>query len=99
VSQPTSKPERFCQIRLRVPMSIMALVDDAAALEGVSPADFMMKGAHVRALKTLGDQRECSLGPKESTAFAEALENPPVANDALRGLMRSKGPWEHDDEA
>jgi uncharacterized protein (DUF1778 family) len=80
-------------------MSILALIDNAAALEGVSRADFMMESARDRALKILGDQRLHSLEPQDSAAFAEALEKPPAASDALRGLMRSKVPWEHSDEA
>ena len=50
-------------------------------------------GARRRASEALLDQRFFTLDPPESEAFAEALANPPQANNALRKLMRSKAPW------
>ncbi len=88
------RPKADSTITMRLPARTRELIDSAAAVQGKSRTEFMLESARLHATDVLLDQRVFALDADQSTALAEALAQPPKANEALRKLMRSKAPWE-----
>lgn len=87
------RPKADTTITMRLPLRTRELIDSAAAVQGKSRTEFMVESARLHAVDVLLDQRVFTLDPEQSEALAEALANPPKANDTLSTLMRTKAPW------
>ena len=87
------RPRADATITMRIPVRTRDLIDSAAAVEGTTRTEFVLESARLRAIDVLLDQRIFALDLEQSAAFAEALNNPPKPNDALRALMKRPAPW------
>jgi len=61
-----------------------ALLQQAAALEGTSLTDFVMRSAQRAAEQVIRDHVVLTLAASESQSFVAALLDPPAPNAALR---------------
>lgn len=80
----TTKPSRF---NIRMPQEVRTLIDQAAALEGRTMSDFVLASAVEKARETIESHQRIVLSQRDSMIFAEAMRNPPKANDRLRAAV------------
>ena len=71
------------RLEARVSAEQKELLQRAAALEGRSLTDFVVSSAQAAAQETIERHEVVTLTVRESTAFVEALLNPPPPNAAL----------------
>jgi len=76
-----SKQER---LEARITPEQKELLQQAAALEGTSLTDFVVRSAQRAAEQSIRDHALIALTARESQAFVEALLEPPAPNAALR---------------
>ena len=82
ISDPeTGKKER---LEARVSAKQKALICQAAALQGCSLTDFMVRALQDAAHRTIKEYEVLELGERDRQVFINALLNPPVPNDRLR---------------
>ncbi len=79
-----TKTPRF---NIRMPENVRALIDQAAALEGRSTSDFVLTSAAAKARETIESHQRITLSQRDSMIFAEAMLNPPKANDRLQAAV------------
>lgn len=87
------RPKADATITMRIPVRTRDLIDNAAAVEGKTRTEFVLESARLHAIDVLLDQRVFALDPEQSVAFAQALDNPPRPNDALKALLKRPAPW------
>lgn len=76
--------EQTARLEARLPASIYAMLKRAAELKGRSITDFVVTAAHEAARHVIEEEGIIRLSAEDQRRFAEALMNPPLANDALR---------------
>ncbi|MDF1523325.1 MAG: DUF1778 domain-containing protein [Trueperaceae bacterium] len=79
----TRQENRSERIQARATKQAKELLEQAAAVQGVSLSDFVISTALEQANKTLQAHGQLELSARDSRAFAEALINPPAPNEAL----------------
>jgi uncharacterized protein (DUF1778 family) len=75
------------RLEARVTPEQKELLQQAAALEGTSLTDFVVRSAQRAAEQTIRDHAVIALTTRESQAFVEALLEPPPPNAALRAAV------------
>jgi uncharacterized protein (DUF1778 family) len=76
------------RLEARIPAELKALLVRAASIEGRSLTDFVVTSASEAARRILRQAEVLDLSVQDQEAFAEALLNPPAANEALRAAAR-----------
>ena len=82
------------QINLRMSRKQRSLIDRAADSIGKSRTEFVLEASCKRAEDVLVERTVFVLNDSDYDSFANALENPPAPNDALKELMSKPAPWE-----
>jgi len=77
------------RLDLRVSPQNKQLVQDAAALKGVSITDFVVQAAKLEAERTLAEHHLIRLAREDARTFYEALQNPAEPNAALQHAARA----------
>lgn len=85
---------RDATINLRLSERVKNLIDAAAAAIGKTRTEFVIESAKQHAIDVLLDQRLFELLPAQWDAFSQALDNPPLPNEALKQMMARRPPWE-----
>ena len=80
--------EQTARLEARLPASIYAMLKRAAELKGRSITDFVVTAAHEAAQHVIEEAGIIRLSAEDQRRFAEALMNPPLANEALRRAQR-----------
>jgi uncharacterized protein (DUF1778 family) len=80
--------EHTARLEARLPASVYALLERAAALQGRTLSDFVVSAAHDAAQRTIQDERIIRQCVEDQTRFAQALIDPPAPNAALARAMR-----------
>ncbi len=75
---------RSARLEARIAPDSLAIVKRAAELQGRSVSDFVVDAAQKEALRAIAETEIIRLSIDDQRRFAEALINPPAANDALR---------------
>ena len=81
MEQGTQKAER---IAARLTEDDKRLIQRGAALRGQKMSEFLVDSARKQAAEAVREHDIIVLTVRETIAFAEALENPPLPNDVLR---------------
>lgn len=81
MSQDTTRTAR---IEARITPDALSIVRRAAQIQGRSVSDFVVAAAQAAAARTIEETQIVRLSVADQQAFAEAIINPPDANDALR---------------
>jgi uncharacterized protein (DUF1778 family) len=81
-------------INLRAPSAKRALIDQAAQASGKNRSEFILDASCEKAQEVLADRTQFALDPRAFRRFAELLDAPLPAPDALVGLLRKRAPWE-----
>jgi len=68
-----------------------SLIEQAAALQGRSSADFMLNKVQDAARRAIEEHNRLAFSVRDSEAFVEALLNPKPVNDRLRDTVRRYG--------
>ncbi|HUZ03140.1 MAG TPA: DUF1778 domain-containing protein [Thermomicrobiaceae bacterium] len=93
----TRSPRREqARLEARIPVEQKELIQHAATLAGLSLTDFVLRSAQEAAEQTIRRHQVMTLNAEDSTAFAEAILNPPEPNDALRAALRGARAFRHD---
>ena len=79
----TTTTETKARITARVPASVQAVLEEAAAAMGVPLNSFVVTAAVEKAHDLLAAERSIKLGRQDGELFAELLENPPAPNAAF----------------
>jgi uncharacterized protein (DUF1778 family) len=66
------------RLSLRVPLKANALIEQAAALAGVSTPQFIEQSARAAAQRVLGENDTIQLLPMDFEAFVAACEDPQI---------------------
>jgi uncharacterized protein (DUF1778 family) len=83
-------------LQLRASSEQRQLIDQAAAAEGVSRTEFMLRCCQERARDVLLERTVFSLGDQQSTALLNDLNDPALkAHDqaAIQQLLAAPRPW------
>ncbi|MCY0898053.1 MAG: DUF1778 domain-containing protein [Firmicutes bacterium] len=80
----TPPSRKDARLEIRVPVEVKAILDEAAALSGVSTSAFVLATSMPHARELVQQAHSAQLSPKESRAFVDQLLNPPAPNPALR---------------
>lgn len=72
------------RIEARVTPETKEAIEHAAALEGISVTDFIVRAARDAAEQTIRSHEVITLSAEDSLRFVEAILNPPEPNEALR---------------
>ena len=80
-------------INLRADKAKRALIDRAAEAVGKNRSEFMLEAACREATGVLLDRTFFHLDEKTHKRFLAALDKPPMENQRLRRLLRSRSPW------
>jgi uncharacterized protein (DUF1778 family) len=79
---------RSARLEVRLSTAQKALIERAAAYEGRTVRDFVVRAVVSKAETIVDDHEIIRLNRAQSRAFAEALLNPPAPNAALRRAAR-----------
>ena len=90
----TLSAEAKGSINLRIEGATRRLIDDAAAVLGMTRTQFMIDSARNQAIEVLLDQRLFGLDDGQHSAFVSALDNPPSPGKRLRALLDRTPEWE-----
>ncbi len=77
------------RLDLRVSQQNKQIVQEAAALKGISVTDFVVQAAKLEAERTLAEHHIIRLVQEDARAFYDALQNPPEPNEALQEAARA----------
>lgn len=92
--RPPVRPKSDAIVNLRLSRALRDTIDEAAAALGKSRTEFVLDIVRERATEVLLDRRLFTLDAERYAAFVQALEAPPAPNEKLKGLLRSRAPWE-----
>lgn len=81
-------------VNLRIREDMRALIDKAASIQGRSRADFIIEAARQAAEEAILDQRVIMVSREGYDHLLAALDRPPVADEKLVKLLRTKAPWD-----
>lgn len=83
-------------LQLRATAEQRQLIDQAAAAEGTSRTEFMLRSCQERAREVLLDRTLFSLTPQQSEALLNDLQDPALAERdqaSLERLLAAPRPW------
>mgnify|MGYP004726949839 FL=1 len=80
-------------LNLRIKPAERELIDRAARARGKNRTDFVLEAARAAAEEALLEQRIIMADPDAYQEFLNRLDQPPVANAALRKTMQTSSPW------
>jgi uncharacterized protein (DUF1778 family) len=80
----TGTPQKAERLEARLTPEQKDLLQQAAALEGTSVTDFVVRSACQAAAQSIHDHSRLVLTVRESRDFVETLLNPPAPSDTLR---------------
>ena len=83
---------RLVDLTVRLPEDVSDLIDRAARVSDVSPAEFMITAATLAAQEALADQANIVIKPEAFEAIVKVLEDPPFG-EAYHRLMTAPRPW------
>jgi uncharacterized protein (DUF1778 family) len=72
------------RLEARISPETKALLQKAAALQGKTLTSFVVASLQAEALRVIQEHQILKLSVEDSEAFANALLNPPLPNDALK---------------
>jgi len=81
-------------VNLRIREDTRALIDKAASIQGRSRTDFMIEAARRAAEEAILDKRVIMVSRENYDHLSAALDRPPVADEKLVKLLRTKAPWD-----
>lgn len=81
-------------VTLRIREDVCALIDAAASIQGHSRADFIIEATRRAAEEAILDQRVIMVSRDSYDHLLAALDRPPVADEKLIKLLRTKAPWD-----
>lgn len=81
-------------VTLRIREDVCALIDAAASIKGHSRADFIIEATRRAAEEAILDQRVIMVSRDSYDHLLAALDRPPVADEKLVKLLRTKAPWD-----
>src|SRR5689334_24385166 len=93
VAERSAAPDTKGSINLRIEAQTRQIIDDAAAILGMTRTEFMIESARRQAIDVLLDQRLFVLDSERYDAFMHALDNPPAPGRKLRALLRRSPAW------
>jgi uncharacterized protein (DUF1778 family) len=76
------------RLEARISAELKALLSRAASIQGRSLTDFVVTSASEAARRIILEAEVLELSARDQAAFAEAVLNPPSANDALQAAVR-----------
>lgn len=79
-----AEPNRTARIEARITPDALVLVRRAAEIQGRSISDFVVAAARAEAERTIETTQVIRLSVEDQRAFAQAILNPPLPNDALK---------------
>ena len=80
-------------LNLRIAGVERNLIDRAAAAQGTTRTDFILRAARRAAEEALLDRALVSVSPEAFTEFISRLDAPAAPNERLRKTMQSPLPW------
>ncbi|WP_323810420.1 type II toxin-antitoxin system TacA family antitoxin [Sphingobium baderi] len=81
-------------VNLRIREDMCSLIDKAASIQGRSRADFIIEAARRAAEEAILNQRVIMVSRERYDHLLAALDRPPVADEKLVKLLRTKAPWD-----
>lgn len=84
-----SRNTRSERIEARTTPSVLAVVRQAAEMQGRSLSDFIMAAAEDAAKRAIEEQQTIRLSAEDQKRFVEAILNPPPSTPAMQRA------WEH----
>jgi uncharacterized protein (DUF1778 family) len=75
------------RLEARVHSDVKDLIARAAALQGVSISDFVVRSAHDAAKSVLHEQATMRLTERDARTFIDAIDDPPEPSEALKRAM------------
>ncbi|MFN6983354.1 MAG: DUF1778 domain-containing protein [Rhizobium oryzihabitans] len=93
IDTPTDRANQK-SVNLRIREETRALIDKAASIQGRSRADFIIEAARRAAEETILDQRVIMVSREGYDHLLTAFDSPPVADEKLIKLLRTKAPWD-----
>ena len=85
----TRKPVADDRVTARIPRANRLIIERAAALYGATLNQFIVQSALDRADKILEREETLRLSERDSIAFINALENPPIPSDKLIAALKA----------
>ena len=82
------------QVIFRMKEERLALIDRAAAIRGITRAEFVLRSSEVAALETLLERPVIALDDKVYDAFIAALDAPMESNVRLKERFARQPLWE-----
>ena len=82
------------QVIFRMKEERLALIDRAAAIQGITRAEFVLRSSEVAAIETLNEHPHFVLDDKVYDAFIAALDAPVESNVRLRERFARQPLWE-----
>ena len=82
------------QVIFRMKEERLALIDRAAAIRGITRAEFVLRSSEVAALETLLERPVIALDDKVYDAFITALDAPVESNVRLKERFARQPLWE-----
>ena len=82
------------QLIFRMKEERLALIDRAAAIRGITRAEFVLRSSEVAALETLLERPVIALDDKVYDAFIAALDAPVESNVRLKERFARQPLWE-----
>jgi len=95
---PQPHPSESVSINIRAKTRQRDLIDAAAGRLGRSRSDFVLEAACREAENVLLDQTFFSVDAGTFAKFQALLDRPLPPTDRLRRLLKTKAPWEADQE-
>lgn len=89
----SSQSDAKRSINLRIDTSALQIVDDAAALLGITRTEFMVESARRQAVDVLLEQRLFTLDPDRYDSFVQTLDSSPAPGEKLRALLGRTPQW------
>ena len=82
------RARRDVRLELRLSHEQKALLQRAAALQGLSLTDFLVQSAQAAAEEVIRNREIITLSTRDTAVLVEGLLNPPPPNEALRAALR-----------
>ena len=82
------------QVNFRMKEEHLTLIDRAAAIRGITRAEFVLRSSEVAAIETLIERPVIALDGKTFDAFIAALDTPVESNVRLKERFTRQPLWE-----
>lgn len=90
---PAAAPRRET-LNLRIPSIERSLIDRAAAAQGTTRTEFVLRAARRAAEDALLDRAVFAVSPEAYQDFLTRLDAPAQPNDRLRRTLHAASPWD-----